>query len=234
MDLARDDWQASDIAEFLTYLASLGKGEESAAWEKRIINTAMPCIAVPSTDIARIVRGIAKGNYRAFIACWCWANYSASAVLGKLICRLPYEEQAPLLLRYAAETDTWAGTDSLTFAKAKPTVYVDLAKRCIADPHTFVRRLGVIIMLKCITPDTIDDILATLPALWEETEYYVNMAVAWLLADCFIKYRDRTLRFLDEGEYNAFVAQKAVSKCRDSFRVSPEDKQMLLRYRKKD
>ena len=233
MELVRTDWTDEDIADFLVYLRSLGKGEESAKWEQRILNTAMPCLAVPSPAVKRIVKEIAKGNYRAFIQRWCWDNFTASSVLGQLICRLPFEEQVVWLPRYAERTDTWAGTDCLTFDKGSPEAYLAYAERWIRSPHAFVRRLGVIVMLKVLGPSTVDEILSAMPSLEAETEYYVNMAVAWLLADCFIKCRETTLRFLDEGRYNDFVARKAVSKCRDSYRVSPEDKQMLLRYRKK-
>lgn len=233
MELTRAHWTEVDMREFLAYLASLGKGEEKAAWEKRILNTAMPCIAVPAPEVKRIVKEIARGNLREFIDHWCWANYTASAVLGQLICRLPWSDQPPLLLRYAAATDTWAGTDCLTFTRATPAEYMAFALPCLDEPHPFVRRLGLVIMLKMVSADTVEAILAALPALAGEKEYYVNMAVAWLVAECFTKCREATLRFLNEGRYNAFVAGKAVSKCRDSYRVSAEDKQMLLRYRRK-
>ena len=233
MQLVREDWTTEDMDAFMTYLRSLGKGEEKARWEGRILKTSRPCLAVPATEVKRIVRQIAKGNLRAFIAHWRWDNYTASAVLGQLICYLPFEEQKPLLLRYAAQTDTWAGTDCLTFTKAPAADYLAFAKPCFASAYPFVRRLGLIVMLKIVDEDTVDAILAALPALQTEQEYYVNMAVAWLVAECFTKQRDKTLVFLEEGKYNEFVARKAVSKCRDSYRVSPEDKEMLLKYRPK-
>jgi 3-methyladenine DNA glycosylase AlkD len=232
MQLIREHWQEADIQEFLAYLRSLGKGEEKALWEQRILNTAMPCLAVPATEVKRIVRQIAKGNVREFVRQWCWDNYTASAILGQLICRLPFDEGRDYLLRYAERTDTWAGTDCLTFDRATPEEYMHFAGECLTDSHTFVRRLGVIIMLKLLSPATVDEILSLLPSMQGETEYYVNMAVAWLIADCVVKCRDQALTFLEQGQYNAFVSRKAVSKCRDSYRVSAEDKEMLLRYRK--
>lgn len=233
MELVRQDWTAEDMQAFLAYLRSLGKGPDKAMWEQRILNTGMPCLAVPAPEVKRIVKQIAKGNVRAFVGQWCWDNFTASSILGQLICYLPWEEQRPLLLRYAATTDTWGGTDSLSFTKTTPDEYMRFALSCLGDPHTFVRRLGVIIMLKMISADTIDDILAVLPTMQGETEYYVNMAVAWLVAECFVRQRDKTLAFFESRQYNAFVAAKAVSKCRDSWRVSAEDKQLLLSYRRK-
>lgn len=234
MQLTRDHWTPEDMAQFVAYLATLGKGEEKARWEQRILQTAMPTLAVPATEVKHIVRQIAKGNLREFIALWPWHNYTVTAILGQLLCRLPFAEAEPLLLRYAALTDTWAGTDCLTFTRADHATYMGFARRALEDnAHTFVRRLGVIVMLKVLGDDTVEEILSILPSLESETEYYVNMAVAWLVSECYVHYPEPTLRFLEEGHYNAFVAAKAVSKCRDSYRVSPEDKQMLLRYRRK-
>ena len=68
-------------------------------------------------------------------------------------------------------------------------------------------------------------------SLGEETHYYVNMANAWLVAECFTKQRDKTLNLIKNKTLNKFVQNKAISKCRDSFRVSPEDKELLKTFR---
>ena len=65
-----------------------------------------------------------------------------------------------------------------------------------------------------------------------EEEYYVNMCIAWFVAECFIKRRETTLKFLKTNKLNKFTINKAISKCRDSYRVSAEDKQMLLAFKK--
>ena len=70
--------------------------------------------------------------------------------------------------------------------------------------------------------------------LKQEKEYYVNMAVAWLLCDCFIKQKDSTLLFIQKNTLNPFVLNKFISKCCDSYRVSNDDKQFLKSLRKKE
>ncbi len=58
------------------------------------------------------------------------------------------------------------------------------------------------------------------------------MVNAWLICECFIKQREATIKFLDTNKLNKFTINKAVQKCRDSHRVSKEDKDMLLKYKK--
>ena len=58
------------------------------------------------------------------------------------------------------------------------------------------------------------------------------MMNAWLLCNLFIKRREKTISFLQNNKLNKFTINKGISKCRDSFRVSKEDKEYLLRFKK--
>ena len=68
-------------------------------------------------------------------------------------------------------------------------------------------------------------------SLYNEKEYYVNMAVAWLMCEIVIKNREQAFKYLKKHNLNKFTINKTISKCRDSFRVSKEDKEELLKYR---
>ena len=39
-------------------------------------------------------------------------------------------------------------------------------------------------------------------------------------------------KYLNKNKLNKFTINKAISKCRDSYRVTKEDKEMLLQYKK--
>ena len=47
-----------------------------------------------------------------------------------------------------------------------------------------------------------------------------------------IKNSDKMVEYLNHHHLNDFTVNKAISKCRDSFRVSSKDKEMLLKYKK--
>ncbi len=67
--------------------------------------------------------------------------------------------------------------------------------------------------------------------------YYVMMAEAWLLAEAFVVQRAATLKFLREsyaqGILPKFVQNKAIQKIRESYRVSPSDKALLLTLKRR-
>lgn len=237
MNLVRDHWSKEDIPEFQAYLKSFGKGEDKAKWEQRIINTKMPCVAVPSPEVSRITREIAKGNFMEFLDLWIWENFTNSSINGGLICRIKdFKTFEKYLTKYAQKSDNWATCDLLKFkiTDKNKEDFFNIAVKFSKSLKPFVRRVGIIILFKLVDDDNyIYNIFEILNSFENETEYYVNMVNAWLVAECFIKQRDKTLRFLNSHKLNKFTINKAISKCRDSFRVSKEDKEMLLKYKVK-
>lgn len=236
MNLIKDNWTKEDARLFNEYLMSFSKGKEKGEWEKRILNTSLPCIAVPSNDVKNITKEISKGNYMSFIDLWTWDNFTDTAIIGGLICLIKdFELMKKYLFKYVHKADNWATIDLLKF-KIKDNnkeQYLELSKELVKDKMPFARRAGVTILFKMVDDDNyIDEIFKIMNSFYNEEEYYVNMVVAWLFAECFTKQREKTLKFLNNHHLNKFTINKGISKCRDSYRVAKEDKEMLIGYRK--
>ena len=231
----KSHWTKNDIPAFQKHLLSLAKGKDKGSWEQKIVNTSLPCIAVPSPEIHKITKEIHKGNFYEFLDLWIWEFHSNTIINGELICKIKdFDLMEKYLLKYSQQVDNWASVDCLKFkfAKENKPKFLSLAKNCITHPHPFTRRLALIILLKlCGDKDYINEILSLANTLFNEEHYYVNMANAWLIAECFTKHRDKTLSMLQSHNLNKFTINKAISKCRDSFRVSKDDKQMLLKFK---
>ena len=134
--------------------------------------------------------------------------------------------------RFVVTIDNWASTDTLSFKKRDKEKLFALAKKYLQDDKIFVRRTGVNIFFELIKDKNyLNYAFDILNSLKDEKEYYVNMCGAWLLSFCFIGYRDETLEFFKNNSTNAFIINKGISKCRDSFRVSKEDKDLLLKFK---
>lgn len=237
MQLIRKYWNKNDIVEFQNFLLSFSKGTEKGEWEKRIINTALPCIAVPSDVVKNFVKEIYKGDYISFIDLWIWENWTNTSIIGQLICKIPdFDMQEKYLDIYVDKIDNWASCDLLKFKinQKNKSQYWNLAQKYIHSKKTFIRRAGVRILFQYIDDENyLPQIFTTLDALKNEKEYYVNMICAWLLAECFTKQRDKTLDYLKCNNLNDFVMNKGIQKCRDSYRISAQDKEMLLLYKRK-
>ena len=64
-------------------------------------------------------------------------------------------------------------------------------------------------------------------------EYYVNMAKAWLLSVCYVKYREETYKFLEKTKLDAWTVNKSIQKIRESLRVTKEEKEQVLILKRK-
>lgn len=236
MELTREHWTKKDIEEYQHYLTSFSKGKEKSLWEQRIVNTNMPCIAVPSDVVKNIAKQINKGNFIEFLELWPWDNFTNTTIIGYQICQIKdWDIFKKYLFKYANLADNWATCDTLKFKIKEDNKenFFQLSQEYIKSEKPFVRRIGIIILFKLVSDNQyIDQILKTLNSFENETKYYVNMVNAWLFCECFIKQRNKTLEFLKDNKMNKFTINKGISKCRDSFRVSSADKEFLLQFRK--
>lgn len=133
----------------------------------------------------------------------------------------------PLILRF----DNWAHVDTITAAFSIFKKYQDEVLNHFLslkdDEGEFTKRFFVILLL-CYYMDE-QHIDKTLQLLSEvpQGQYYVDMALAWALSVGLVKHYDKTLPYLKKQGYSKFVHNKAIQKARESFRISPEKKEIL-------
>jgi 3-methyladenine DNA glycosylase AlkD len=126
--------------------------------------------------------------------------------------------------------DSWAVTDVCPqFIKPAPLgTYLPYYREFIASPYPFVRRFAYVYAMvyrgEAKAPLFIKGIK-------KESEYYVIMAEAWLLATLAIDHYGDVLAFLKSRRAYPALFRKTISKCRDSFRIPAERKRELMALR---
>lgn len=233
MELIKNTWTKDDGEEFIKYLETF-KREEKIEWTKSIINTNMKVLAIKSPEINLIVNQIKKGNFLSFLDLELNVYHENTIINGNLIASIKdFDIMKKYLDNYSKKVDNWASCDTLKFnVRGNEENFMNLSREYIKSELPFVRRIGMLILFKFIDNDKyIDEIFNRLNLFEKETEYYVNMVNAWLVCELFIKRREKTIEFLRSNKLNKFTINKAISKCRDSFRVSDEDKALLLKYK---
>lgn len=232
MNLIKEEWNKNDIEQFNKYLESL-KRDDKLEFTKRTINTNMEVLAIPTPEMRTISKEIAKGNFISFLNNLDNKYYENTMINAILINKIDsIEEKKHYISKLVI--DNWATVDVLTFKiKGKEKEYLNLAKEYIKDEKTFIRRIGVRILFNYTDKEDLTDIFKIIDSLYSEEEYYVNMAVAWLMCEIVIKNRDKAFEYLEKHNLNKFTVNKTISKCRDSFRVSNVDKEFLTKYRVK-
>lgn len=234
MELIKDKWTKTDGKEFINYLETF-KREEKICWTKNLLKTNMPVLAILSPDINKLVKQIKKGNYLSFLDLDLNNYYEVKYINSVLISSIKdFDIMKKYLSIYSKTIDNWASVDSLSFCiKGKEDLFYDLARYYRKSKLPFERRLSLSILFKLLDNDLyIDKIFEFMNTFYEEKKYYVNMINAWLFCECFIKQREKTINYLSRHNLNNFTINKGISKCRDSYRVSKEDKEFLLKFKK--
>ena len=230
MELNKDIWNEKDIEEFNKYLESI-KREDKIDFTKRIVNTNMKVLGIDIPTLRNISKEIAKGNYMSYLD---FKNnkYYENTIIN--VCLINLIKDFEIKKKYLNNLyiDNWSTCDILTFKiKGLEKEYWKLSEEYLKSKDAFKRRVGIRILFSYKNTEYVDKVFKIIDKFYNEEEYYVNMAIAWLVCELMIYNRDKTLKYLENHHLNKFTINKAISKCRDSYRVSKEDKERLLKYR---
>ncbi|HCY06217.1 MAG TPA: hypothetical protein DHS57_02785 [Erysipelotrichaceae bacterium] len=227
--------QYKNIDEFQSYLKSL-ENKEKIERSKIITKTTLPVLGINNPTLKAIANDIYKNDFLNFLDLMIWDYYENTIINGYLINKIKdFNTFKHYLDIYSKKVDNWASCDVLKFnVKNNEESFFNLSLEYSQSNLPFVRRIGMYILFDFIINDNyINKIFHQLDTFTYEEHYYVNMMNAWLLCECFIKQRDLTLKYLNNHKLNTFTINKAIQKCRESYRVNKEDKELLLKYKKR-
>ncbi|MCM1289202.1 MAG: DNA alkylation repair protein [Corallococcus sp.] len=144
--------------------------------------------------------------------------------------KMSFADKRPYLTEFAEKIENWAVCDCSTLKVPKnerDEYFAYFCDMCASD-KTFVARYGIVNLLaNYLDTEHVEKIFSSFCQVVTFGDYYVDMAVAWLVATAMTKCREQTVRYMEGGAkltLNKFAYNKALQKMRDSFRVSPEDK----------
>ncbi len=228
--------------EYLNYLKYLNSLKITASpideeRHSRIINSNYKIINIKMQTLRNLSKEIAKDGYLGLYKYSTNEYYEDIMIQGLVIGRIKDKTKMwELIDIYKSKIDTWALTDSMSanMLGFKNGFTEDDYKKCetlAKSNKEFEARLGLILLFQYALSDQyIDRIIALLESITNHA-YYVDMMVAWTLAEIVAKYENRGIAEIKKKCYTKFVQNKAISKCRDSYRVSNETKELLKQYR---
>lgn len=232
-DLVKEKWFESDLNLLYDILIDNGHPDK-VDWTRNIINTKMNLLAVDSKALRDISKYIFKGNYLSFLDLMPIKYHECMIVDAYLISKIKdFNIQKKYILKLAKHIDNWSTVDTLKFnIKGCESDYLCFAEELLKHDKPFYRRIGVRILFSFVkSKNYLNKVFSLMDTLYDENDYYVNMANAWLLCEMFIKNRDETLAYLKNHKLNKFTINKGISKCRDSFRISSQDKELLNSFK---
>lgn len=137
---------------------------------------------------------------------------------------------------FVPKIENWAICDTFCSGlkitkKYKEEMWDFLQRYLISDKEFEVRFVVVMILDYYITEEYIDKIFEIFDRIKLE-KYYVQMAVAWAISICLIKYYEKTIRYLKQAKLDKFTYNKALQKGIESYRLTEEQKNILRKMKK--
>lgn len=131
--------------------------------------------------------------------------------------------------RFLPYVDNWATCDMLRpkCFNGNEEKLIPIAERWLSDTGTYVKRYGIVTLMKCVGEEHFDEKLLKLVADVESDEYYVKMAVAWFFATSLTKRQQETIVFLRENPLDVWTHNKAIQKALESNIITKEQKEYL-------
>lgn len=228
-------WNKKSYKMFLDYLISIGN-DKTKEFNKKIIDTKYEMIGIKMGELRSLAKDISKTDIMTFFDESTDTYYEEVMIQGIVISYIKDpQEFEEYFNRFILKIDCWGLSDSCvaSYKIMKKYDFSSKANLLIYSNSEYLQRVGYLIYLNYYIDDEhINDIyhLATIPSDY----YYVNMAISWLLATCFTKYRPMILDLLKSKELSPFVQNKTISKIRESLVANNKDKELVNKYKIKN
>lgn len=217
MILNRSNWNKSDYQKFVDYLFSFEDLEYKNFNSKLVLKNNLIGIRVPI--LKKIAKELAKGNYKEFISIMNH-NYHEEVLIHGLI--LGYiKDPMNYFDDYIKYMNDWQSCD-ITISNMKYFKYnqdINYIKKYL------YHRVGYVILLTYYIKDEYIDELYNIVDNYNSDNYYVKMAVAWLLSYLIIYDKNRAVKYLEKSKLDDFTYNKGIQKAIESKKI--KDKKWL-------
>lgn len=235
MDLNLTQWDELSYKKFQQYLQN-AKEEKYKEFSSKLTKTKYSILGIRVPVLRKIAKEIFKGDYNSFLKCSLDDTFEEVFIQGLVVSNIKEETK---FLRYVdnfvLKIDDWSICDS--FCNSLKIVNNDLNKyfeyftKYLDSNKEFKIRVCLIVYLNFYTKkEYVDRIIENILKI-KNNDYYVEMAIAWLLAEIYLVDKEKIINLLKNKKLNKFVNNKTISKLRDSFRVSESEKLELLSWR---
>ena len=207
-------------------------------FNSKIISTKYPMIGVKTPILKNIAKEISKKDYKTFLQNKNTDYYETVLIEGFVISNIKDIKEALIYFdKFIKKIDNWAICDmtvsSMKIVKKNKDIFKDKIKEYLNSKEEFTVRVGIILLLDYyLEEEYLDEVFSLIDNIKRE-EYYINMAISWLISIALIKYKDKTLKYLKVCNLDDFTYNKALQKARESKRISKEDKKYYQKLKRK-
>lgn len=234
-ELKRDIWSQDDYEEFVNYLKSISD-EKYKQFSDGLVPGDNKSLGVRVPQLRAAAKKISKGNYTEFLNCEIGDYREEIIVYGLVMTNIKceYRELMGYVKLYTEKIRDWETCDIVSFKRLKKYTDEMLGdiKYFIYSDNPWCVRYGFGMLMEFCLEDKYIDRVFDYAASVNSNFYYVQMMQGWLTATAMAKCREKTIEFLRDNKLNAVTQNMAVRKIRESNRISKEDKELVLSFKR--
>lgn len=140
------------------------------------------------------------------------------------------------LIKFIPKIDNWAICDvfcaSLKITKKYPKEMWEFLQNYLKSKKEFEVRFAVVMILDFYIEESYLKEIFNIFEQLSNREYYIQMAVAWAISICLIKFYEKTITYLKETNLDQFTYNKALQKAIESYRITTRQKEQLRKMKK--
>lgn len=169
-------------------------------------------------------------------------EYYEEIMLQGMLIGLDKKEDFNVILKYienfVPKINNWAICDTfcaeLKITKRYPDEIWNFIQKYLESDKEFEIRFAIVIILDYyITENYIEKDLQIFNKI-KSDKYYVQMAIAWAISICLIKFYDKTIKYLQSKDckLDKFTYNKSIQKALESYRIQENKKEYLRKMKK--
>lgn len=189
-------------------------------------------IGVRTPLLKKIAKEISKGDYNSFIKLNKHNLYEEIMIHGLIIgyIKCDFSTVKELINNFLPFINNWAICDmtaaNLKIYRQNKDEGFNEIKKYLRSKNYWINRFAYVLLLDYYIESKYIDKIFILCSNYKD-EYYVKMSIAWLLSMCYIKYKEKTLKFLNSNTLDKWTHNKTIQKIIESNRISKDEKIIL-------
>lgn len=227
--------------DILKELYKIKQDDIFISFQEKIINTKLKVIGVKIPDLRKLAKEILKKNICVEFNSRTDKYFECVTLEGFLISQEKDKQKLKQsLMAYYEKMDNWAVVDMVcsslgALKKEKTKDDFEYFKSLLITGKPFIVRFGIVGFLKYFSEAKYNDSVLDALNNIKCGDYYVDMAIAWLISEIIIKNPQNALKIMQKikliNNLNRFIVNKSVQKCLESFRLNKEIKEKLKEMR---
>lgn len=233
MNLIYDIWTDKEYEDFLKYLKTFAD-KEYCLFQSTLMPRTRRILGVKMPLLRKIANEILKGNWRSFIGMCSNTYYEETTLKGIVIgmSNVSLLEYTHMIETFSSGIRNWVTCDTfctgLKSISNYPVEFWVYLESLLKAKNPWQIRMGIVIILNYyLTDEYISQIFLRINEVRQEN-YYVKMAVAWLISSAYVKYPGITYGYLTNCNLERWTYNKTLEKILELRSVPNDQKLMIL------